>query len=244
MLYKTSTISILKIFYILRDETKTQLTPFLGEFMKMVLLSLLSLLAVNAFAESRLLSQPDLTGCGGKVELRLADNGDLALKFASSQSNYNGSQFDKNRCTYLRFVDHSSRSLIKEYAIKGTSYTLSSKMRESLGEDCQLDVLLDNGAVTTQTIKVYIPGCRPVAKVWPKSPYSYELSGKNNCKLMENGVFTNNLAKDDYCAILSGKKNVSVKYEYSNSGNCKIMFNGVFQQQLPFAHASFCQGTR
>ncbi len=212
--------------------------------MKMVLLSLLSLLAVNAFAESQLLSQPDLIGCGGKVELRLAENGDLALKFASSQSNYNGSQFDTNRCTFLRFVDHSSRSLIKEYAIKGTSYTLSTKMRESLGEDCKLDVLLDNGAVTTQTILVYIPGCRPAAKVWPKSPYSYQLSGNGNCKLMKDGVFTENLAKDEYCAVLGGQKKVDVKYEYSNSGNCKIMINGVFQQQLPFVDASFCEGTR
>ena len=195
--------------------------------MKMVLLSLLSFLAVNAFAESQLLSQPDLIGCGGKVELRLAENGDLALKFASSQSNYNGSQFDTNRCTFLRFVDHSSRSLIKEYAIKGTSYTLSTKMRESLGEDCKLDVLLDNGAVTTQTILVYIPGCRP-QKSYQANPYSYELSKSGNCKLMVSGAYSNKNVEDAYCAPLAGRKDLSVRYEYSNSGLCKTMINDQF----------------
>ncbi|OYZ12821.1 MAG: hypothetical protein B7Y39_18745 [Bdellovibrio sp. 28-41-41] len=201
--------------------------------MKTLLVSLLSLLAINAFADSQYLDSANLTGCGGRVELRYAENGDLALKFTDG--------FSASRCPNLRFVDASSNKLIKEYDVKGTSYTLSQKMRESLSSDCRLKAQFDNGLYTTQYIVVKLNWCAPqqVAQK-PANPYSYELSGKSNCKLMINGNYSNKNVDDSFCAILNGNKDASVRYEWSNKNNCKIMINDQFQQQMPFAADYFC----
>lgn len=216
--------------------------------MKSLLVSLITMVAVSAFAESKFLDRADLTGCGGDVELRLAENGDVALKFGPSQTNRYGRDFRPASCPNLRFVDASSGKLIKEYPVKGTSYTLSKKMTESLETDCRLKVKFDNGAVTTQHILVYIPGCRPVqqAKVYPKNPYSYSISGNGNCKIYKNNVYTNQNTKpgDGSCTALSGQKNVFVRYEYSGAGHCKVMINNVFQQQMPFANKYYCDVVR
>jgi hypothetical protein len=203
--------------------------------MKLFFLSLVSLFAVNAFAESALLDADALRSCGGRVELRYAENGDLALKFTGA--------FNKYKCPNLRFLDASSGRVLKEYDVNGTSYTLSQKMRDSLSADCRLKAQFDNGYYTTQFIVVKLNWCVPVnaQPSYPKSPYSYELSGSNNCKLMKYGQYTNQNVEDFYCAILGGKKKTQVAYEFSNSGNCKIMINGVFQQHLGFADKFYCK---
>ena len=52
--------------------------------MKTLLLSLLSLVAFNAMADSSYLDSKRLSQCGGSVQLRQAVNGDLALNFTGN----------------------------------------------------------------------------------------------------------------------------------------------------------------
>jgi hypothetical protein len=205
-----------------------------GEIMKLIFLSLVTLMSASAFGESQLLDAAALRGCGGKVELREAANGDLALKFMD-----NGySKFSEAKCPNLRFVDASSNRTIKEYDVRGSSYTLSNKMRDSLSSDCTLKVQFDNGAYTTQYITVKLTRCSAQQPSYPKNPYSYELSGRGNCKLMVNSAYANKNVEDVYCQPARGDKNTSVRYEYSRSGNCKIMLNDRFSEAL--ADGYFC----
>lgn len=68
------------------------------------------------------------------------------------------------------------------------------------------------------------------------SPYSFQWSNNNNCKLLINGQFSQRLVNDVFCQGASGKDIVS--YEVSNRGNCKLMINGQFSQRL--VDSSFC----
>lgn len=208
--------------------------------MKFFLISLLSLMALNAFAESALLDSANLHGCGGRVELRYAANGDLALKFVDNSY----SRFNANYCNGLQFIDASSGRVIKEYDVKGTSYTLSQKMRDSLSSDCRLTANFNNGYRVTQGITVTLNWCAPVQPSYPRNPYSYELSKQGNCKLMINGVYSNVNVTDGSCNILRGDKSLSVRYEYSRAGHCKIMINNVFIQELGFADKYYCSVAR
>lgn len=200
--------------------------------MKMLLLSLLSLVAVNAFADSQLLDTARLYQCGGHVELNRAGNGDLALKFENVNKNY---------CTGLRFVDVTSGRVIKSYAFQGTSYTLSQSQRDSLSDDCRVQVQLLNayGSVTDRvdvTLGWWCSVSKPVKK---SNPYSYDVSGGGNCKLNVNGSYVRNV-DDAFCAPLNGQKKTFVSYEYSNTDKCKIMIDGRF---VGHTHDSYCDAT-
>ncbi len=61
------------------------------------------------------------------------------------------------------------------------------------------------------------------------SPYSFQWSNNNNCKLMLNGQFSGRLVNDVYCQGASGKDIVS--YEWSRAGNCKLMINGQYSNR-------------
>lgn len=198
--------------------------------MKMLLISLLSLFAANAFAASYYEDSARLDSCGGRVELRQAGNGDLALKFVGVNQRY---------CTGLRFVDVSNNRTIKSYDFQGTSYTLSKKMEKELSKDCAVKY-----QITNYNGRVVESG--RVALTWwscyisPKPNYggggyssggyrTYEWSNNGNCKIMINGVYSGNNTpqSQEYLCGQRPRRDV-VTYEWSNKGNCKIMINGVY----------------
>lgn len=205
--------------------------------MKMFLMSLLSLFAVNAFAESYELDSRRLYSCGGEVELRQAPSGDLALKFKGVNQRY---------CTKLKFVDVTSRRTIgKVYEFDGTSYTLSKKMENSLGSDCSVEfqLLNYNGSIAEKgRVKLSWWACYVSPKPQPtypspilvpskkNSPFSYELSKQNNCKIMLNGQYTNKITDNaSVCSPLYGyPKGSYLQYQWSKQDHCKIMINGQY----------------
>lgn len=188
--------------------------------MKMLVISLMSMIAVSALAESRYLDSERLRGCGGQVELRQADNGDLALKFEGN--------LNRGNCQSLRFVDSSSGYVIKTYQFQGSSYTLSQSQKAHLSQDCRVEFQLLNGAGYVVDRKaVVLNWCAPAYVQKQNSIYSYALSGKGNCKLMI-GNRLEKLVSDAFCSPLRGDKNSSVSYQWSNKNNCKVMINGLY----------------
>lgn len=192
------------------------------------------MLSVGAFADSYYQDSARLDSCGGRVELRQAGNGDLALKFVGVNQRY---------CTNLRFVDVSNRKTIKSYPFEGTSYTLNKKMEKELGKDCAVEYQLsnyngrvvDSGRVVLKWWACYrspvvvAPVPLPAPKV---SPYSYAISGNGNCKVMKYGSYTNVNTSKDFCAPISGyAKGTSVSYAWSQNDNCKIMINGRYSNE-------------
>lgn len=195
--------------------------------MKMLLLSIVTMLSVSALAENRYIDSADLHGCGGRVVLGEAPNGDLSLKF----ENRPYSAFNPSYCNGLQFVDVSSGRVIKEYQVKGTSYTLSKSMMSSLSSDCRVAAYFNNGYNVTQRITVSLNWCRPVSQPsHTRNPYSFQLSGSDNCKLMINGQYSNRNVSDDFCGPLTSRRDV-VTYEWSKNDNCKIMINGNYTNQ-------------
>jgi len=165
-------------------------------------------------ASSQQLGAPvSLRECGGYITLNESANGDLAILLKEFGS----------RCDRLVVTDHSSGKEIKRYdPIKGTSYTLSNKMLDSLSGDCRVNFSV-SGHTAKDGFFVYLtrPSCR---KVLAKSPNSYQLSNNGNCKLLINSVYSQKNVDVIYCQGATGKDVVS--YEWSNNNNCKLMING------------------
>lgn len=187
--------------------------------MKKALLTVITLLASSVFAESQYLDKLNLYKCGGKVELRKVDNGDLALQFEG--------QINRYQCSDLRFVDASSGKVIKSYDFKGSNYTLSENQRDSLSTDCKVKVELYNNYSVQETFEVTLGWLCVVNKIFKTNPYSYDVSEKGNCKLNVYGKYSK-LVNDAFCAPIKGDKDAVVKYEYSQKGNCKVMVNGQY----------------
>ncbi|GEM_PF-3719866 len=208
--------------------------------MKMLLISLLSLAAVNVFGASRYLDSERLYQCGGSVELREAGNGDLALKFEGG--------IDKSYCSGLRFVDVTSGRVIKSYPFQGSSYTLSKRMESELGKDCAVEFQLTNGRGRVIERKQIVLGwwsclvSRPSQPSYPSYPSygrtTYEWSNNNNCKIMVDGVYTGRNTPE-HQEYLCGARPGRVTYEWSNKGNCKIMINGQYSGQNTPKHEEY-----
>ncbi len=208
--------------------------------MKMLLISLLSLAAVNVFGASRYLDSERLYQCGGSVELREAGNGDLALKFEGG--------IDKSYCSGLRFVDVTSGRVIKSYPFQGSSYTLSKRMESELGRDCAVEFQLTNGRGRVIERKQIVLGwwsclvSRPSQPSYPSYPSygrtTYEWSNNNNCKIMVDGVYTGRNTPE-HQEYLCGARPGRVTYEWSNKGNCKIMINGQYSGQNTPKHEEY-----
>ncbi|OYZ12820.1 MAG: hypothetical protein B7Y39_18740 [Bdellovibrio sp. 28-41-41] len=160
--------------------------------MKMLLLSLLSLIAFNAMADSDYLDSKRLSQCGGRVQLRQAANGDLALKFSGN--------VNRDYCSKIRFVDVSSGRVIKGYEFEGTSYTLSNKMEKELGKDCAVEFQLttrsgyvvESKQVVLKWWACWASHSQPSYPTYPSGRKTYEWSNKGNCKIMINGVYSGN----------------------------------------------------
>lgn len=198
--------------------------------MKMLLISLLSFMAVNAVADSYYMDSERLYQCGGEVELRQAANGDLALKFIGN--------VNKSYCSRVRFVDVTSRREIKSYNFEGSSYTLSKKMEQSLGSDCAVEFQLttssgyvvEKKAVVLKWWACYLS--RPSYSTPSYPSYgrtTYEWSNNDNCKIMINGQYSGNNTPEHQEYLCGSRPSRDViTYEWSNKGNCKIMVNGQY----------------
>ncbi|MBL7545968.1 MAG: hypothetical protein JNL11_19270 [Bdellovibrionaceae bacterium] len=199
--------------------------------MKILLVSLVSLLAgmaVPALADSQFLDRERLNTCGGSVELRRADNGDLALQLE---------RIDKSYCPTLRFVDASSGRVIKSYRIEGSSYTLSQSQRAALSSDCSVEfqLLTRNGRVVERKAIVLGWWCSAQRPTQPdpisrpgkrNNPYSYDISANENCKLNINGRYAQENVSKRFCEPLNGRRHSVVSYEWSSSERCKVMIDG------------------
>lgn len=189
----------------------------------MKLMSILSAMtlfvAFNASADSQYLDSARMSRCGGSVELRKADNGDLAIKFEG---------LNTDRCWKLRFYDYTSGRTIKTYDIKGTSYTLSQDQRQHLSSDCKVGFSVSGQTQDDFTITLGWWSCATGGGQTGggSSAYSYQWSNSGNCKVLVNGVYANRNASDSFCQGAQGKEVVS--YEYSAKRNCKLMINGQY----------------
>lgn len=195
--------------------------------MKNFILSALLLVGISSFADSAYLDSAPMYTCGGTIQLRESDNGDLNVVFKGFQN--------RTYCTDLKFVDVSSGRTIKSYKFEGTSYTLSNSQEYSLGTDCRLGVQLTNQyAGTLEKFEIVLGYCKRSSSSHSSqqsSRFSFDISGSGNCKLNIDGQYANKLVDDVYCAPLNGQKKVYVSYEFSNKGNCKIMINGSYSNQ-------------
>ncbi|MCO5144485.1 MAG: hypothetical protein M9962_15510 [Oligoflexia bacterium] len=196
------------------------------------LLALVALLStsLNAFAGSQLLDTEKFRNCGnGEIELRKADNGDLAINIK-----------DNDYCTNLRFYDRSSGRTIKTYDIKGSSYTLSKDQRAALSSDCQVGIDL-SGRYGADRYYITLGWWCEASHARPSKPASnksYQLSNNSNCKLMVSGQFSGQLVDDSFCQGARSKNDI-ISYEVSNKGNCKLMINGNYSNQNVADH--FCR---
>lgn len=179
--------------------------------------AVLMLTSSAAFANSDRLDVKPLRDCGGSVELREADNGDLAIKLVN---------LDTSRCDRLVFTDVSSRREIKAYDIRGTSYTLSKSMIESLSDDCRVNFRI-SGRYRSDSFDI-VTRCRRAAN--PSGERSYQLSNAGNCKLMINGQYSNQNVAAVFCQGAQSTRDI-INYEVSNRGNCKLMINGQYSNR-------------
>ncbi|MEQ1877489.1 MAG: hypothetical protein ABL958_12655 [Bdellovibrionia bacterium] len=189
------------------------------------------LASFNASADSLFQDGEILHQCGGVVQLRKSDNGDLAVKLIN---------VNLERCNELTFWDVTSGKQVKTYPIPSntSAFTLSQEMRSSLSGDCALTFAVrggePNGRWNQDTFNI-IPSrlgwCSP-SPVKPKvSNLSYQLSNNGNCKVMVNGDFSNRFAPSpEFCQNGIYSKSV-ISYEYSNKGNCKIMVDGKYSNE-------------
>lgn len=175
--------------------------------------------SLNVFADSRFLDSKRMSDCGGRVELRQSENGDLALQFDG---------LNTRRCDTLRFYDVSSGRTLKTYEIQGTSYTLSQTHREALSDDCRVGFTV-SGRYAKDDFNVVLNWCANRRVEHRASRQSYQLSNSGNCKLMENGEYSGRNVADGFCTGARG--NDVVTYELSNKGNCKRMINGNYTGQ-------------
>ena len=142
-------------------------------------------------------------------------------------------------------MDVSSRRVIKGYEFEGTSYTLSNKMEKELGKDCAVEFQLTTASgyvVESKQVVLKWWACYASSRPQPSlpvpmpvpskksSPFSYELSGNGNCKIMLNGRYTKeNTRSPSVCSPLNGyAKGSNLQYLWSNNDNCKIMINGQY----------------
>ncbi len=177
-------------------------------------------------ASSEQLGRPvTLSQCGGHIELRQADNGDLAIKLENVNT---------QRCPNFRVSDNTSGREIKSYELERSfntkaSYTLSKKMLSSLGTDCRVDFKI-SGSWNADGFFVYLTNCYdPGSGKKSNSDLSYELSNSRNCKLMKNGQYTEVNVGDEFCS--GAMKGDRIEYEWSNSGNCKRMKNDQYTNE-------------
>lgn len=191
--------------------------------MKSVFGLLVLLVSMNSFADSRYLDSRYMSDCGGTVELRESDNGDLALKFTG---------LDTWKCDRLRFYDVTSGRTLTTYDINGTSYTLSKSHRSSLSDDCRVGFTV-SGSYRRDDFNVVLNWCSSSRGGGNNggryNVYSYQLSRAGNCKLLVGGTYSGRNVSDVYCTGASGDDVIS--YEVSNAGNCKRMINGRYSGQ-------------
>ncbi len=160
----------------------------------------------------------NLYDCGSQITLNEAGNGDLSVQFTNIPE----------RCSNFT-ITATSGEVIKQYKLKGQSYTLSKKMLSALSADCRVNMEVhSNSGRTSDSFYVYIPWCTP-ASSGPSGQVEFQLSGKGNCKLMVNGNYSNTNVDDAFCSYVSGKDMVT--YEFSRKGNCKVMLNGSYSNQ-------------
>jgi len=166
----------------------------------LVAVAALSLLTMNAKAESVLLDSAKLNECGGWAELKESLNGDLSVAITNTA------------CSSLKFFDYSSKRVIKSYSLlNGQTFTLSKDQRESLSDDCRLgiqvsgrvyDAIFGGYTLAQDQLTIEVPSCLKAKKKkstrTAKYGYYYEWSNKGNCKLMHNGEFIK-LVSEYYC---------------------------------------------
>lgn len=185
-------------------------------------------------AESMQLGRPvRLYNCGGQITLNQADNGDLAVKLEDVNT---------NTCSRLVVTDHTSGRIIREYDIRGSSYTLSNSMLSDLSDDCQVDFQVSHpSGYRSDRFIVYYTRCVPHAsrpnQQAPRGTVGYQLSRNHNCKLMINGAYSGRNVDNTFCEGAHGDDIVS--YEFSRNGNCKRMINGDYSNVN--VNRTFCQ---
>jgi hypothetical protein len=182
------------------------------------------LLSANAYAESQYLDSQSMSQCGGTVELRRADNDDLALKFTG---------LNTSRCDTLRFYDADTGRTLKTYEIHGNSFTLSRSQRAALSNDCRVGFNVSGRHAVDHfevTLGWWCELNHPTDPMPPTMTQAFQLSNSGNCKLMVNGSYSGRNVSGEYCAGASSRNDI-VTYEFSHAGNCKRMINGSYSGQ-------------
>lgn len=185
-----------------------------------------------SFAAPEYLGDASLGDCttsrSGRIEAQRADNGDINILLKD---------LNTSLCNKITFFDVSSKKAIDSHTVRGSSYTLSKRHLESLTGDCQIGIQLSGPYDTFETYTYNMSRweCQkanpPISKPPKKSAFSYQLSNKGNCKILKNGVYTEeNISDKSFCDGASSKKDV-VSYEYSNNNNCKRMINGQYSNK-------------